>query len=321
MASTAHSRRSHQAPRRRLRGVVIMAVLLAFTPFIRQGHAQPCPAQPVKSCQSTAPQGALLHTPNTHGVPVWTTACGPNTFPQTLDRICDEISRCQAAGGFGKFLDAVTGQCRSKHFAGYFGLDGMTFGILDWTEDNLPTLLRAYRRQSPASFDATLGALGLPMQGECLDAKWACENNRQGRLMCVQEFSAAFRQAIGTAEFQQAQVSVALDDYEHRLKRFAGLGLQTEYGNIAMLTVANNLVKSDACTPAAWKAACAGRPDEKAVVDCMLDRYVEHACRGSPEGSARRRDDIKRTFAGASGSGIVHPTREAVIACAASWGQ
>lgn len=275
----------------------------------------------VGQCRSTAPEGALLHNPNSQGHPVWTTRCGPNTFPSQLDRICDEISRCPAAGGFAKFLQAVTGACKSKHFTGYFGLDGMTFGILDWTEDNLPELLRAYQRQSPTSFAQTLGGLGLPIRDGCLDPKWACDNNRQGRLMCDAGFHSAFATALRTAELQQAQAIQALATYEQRLKRFASLGLQTEYGNVAMVVVANNLLNNQDCRPAAWKAACAGQPDEKRLVDCMLDRYVEHECRGSRSGSESRRADIKRLFGAAAEAGIVHPTAQAVIACSADWGK
>ena len=134
--------------------------------------------------------------------------------------MCREISQCQAAGGFGKFLSAVTGQCGSKHFKDYFGLDGLTFGILDWTEDNLPMLLHTYQQKSAASFTATLGALALPIKDGCLDPKWACDNNKKGVLMCNATFRAAFEKALGTAEFQQAQAIEALAAYETRLKRF-----------------------------------------------------------------------------------------------------
>jgi hypothetical protein len=285
-------------------------------------HAQRCPSLSIGECRKTAAEGGdLLHEPNANGQLIWTTKCGPNTFRAPADKVCREISQCQAAGGFGKFLSAVTGQCESKHFRGYFGLDGLTFGILDWTEDNLPMLLHAYQQRSAASFTATLGALALPIKDGCLDPKWACDNNKKGVLMCDATFRAAFEKALGTAEFQQAQAIEALAAYETRLKRFESLGLASEYGNVAMAVVANNLRGGEDCRPATWKATCAGQPDEKRLVDCMLDQYVAHECRGSRRASESRRDEIKRVFASATEAGIVHPAADAVIGCSANWGQ
>ena len=183
-----------------------------------------------------------------------------------LDPICHQISSCPAAGGFGKFLQAVTFGCQMKHFDGYFGLDGMTFGILDWTSNNLPPVLSAYHRRNRHEFDEIFGNLGLPMKDGCLDAKWACDNNRKGNLMCDARFHDAFATAIKTADFQKAEVDFALIQYENRIKRFSGLGLTTEYGNTAMAVLANNLLGVVACQPATWKQACAGQPNETKLV-------------------------------------------------------
>jgi hypothetical protein len=68
-----------------------------------------CPTAPL--CRDKPPQGALNHNRG-----VWTTSCGPNTMRGGHDLICEDIAQCQAAGGFGKFLQAVSGNCRSKTF-------------------------------------------------------------------------------------------------------------------------------------------------------------------------------------------------------------
>jgi len=81
----------------------------------------------------------------------------PNSSKQRVDQICQQISSCPAAGGFGKFLQAVTGDCKSKHFDGYFGLDGMTFVILDWTADNLPPIFQACELRDKTKFDEIFG--------------------------------------------------------------------------------------------------------------------------------------------------------------------
>ena len=283
-------------------------------------QAQLCQSGP-EVCRESAPAGALLHNANSKGNRVWTTACGPNSMKPGLDPICHQISSCPAAGGFGKFLQAVTFDCKMKHFDGYFGLDGMTFGILDWTANNLPPVLKAYRERNRDQFDEIFGKLSLPMDKDgCLDPQWACDNNKQGKLMCDAPFHDAFATAIKRGDFQKAEVDFALSQYENRIKRFAGLGLKTEYGNTAMAVLANNLRNVTACKPATWKKVCAGQPDETKMVDCMLDQYAKNSCRGNKSNSEERVKAIKAVFAGAAPSENIHPTADAVISCSNSWG-
>jgi hypothetical protein len=281
-----------------------------------------------KLSRETAPGGALLHNANAKGNKVWTVACkGPNAppswsnkSPPRLDKICEQISACPAAGGFGKFLQAVTFDCKSKQFDGYFGLDGMTYGILDWTGDNLPRTIELYQRRSKDKFAEIFGKLNLPIKNGCLDPSWVCNNNKQGNLTCDASFHSAFALSLKTPDFQKAQVDYALSQYEARLARFKDLGLKTKYGNTAMAVVANNLVSKAACRPASWKAKCAGKPDETAVVRCMLEEYAENACRGSLDGSRNRKKAINAVFANATPSENIHPTAEAIVACSDKWG-
>lgn len=259
--------------------------------------------------------GTLLHEPNSAGRRVWTTSCGPNTLPRATDPVCRSITNCSGSGGFGRFLKAVTGDCRSKSFSGYFGLDGMTFGILDWTSDNLPVVLERYRRRDPAGFAALATDARIPLQGGCVRPNWACKANRTGRLMCDAGFREPFRSAISRPSFQKAEVDYALELYERRLKRFADLGLKTEYGNIAMAVVANNLKRSPACRPAAWKTACSRLPDERSMIQCMLREYVAHECRGSRRGSVERVSQIEAVFADGQAGSKLHPSADEVLAC------
>ena len=134
-------------------------------------------------------------------------------------------------------------------------------------------------------------------------------------------FHDAFEKALRTADFQKAQLTVALATYERRLKNFASLGLRSEYGNVAMAVIGNNLIDTPECQPKTWKAACAGRADEKSTVDCMLELYEKNACRGSESGSEDRVEAIKLAFHSTSDTGLVHPFPDAVIACSANWGQ
>jgi hypothetical protein len=304
-------------------GGMISIIFMISLP-LSSAVGQQCPSAPsVSKCRSTAdstPQGALLHKSNKNGRKIWISQCGPNTFPSYPDTICQQISSCQGAGGFGKFLQAVTSNCTEKHFEGFFGLDGLTFGILDWTEDNLPPILRAFQSRSESKFDETLGKLNLPMERGCLNPQWACESNRHDRFMCNKDFYDAFSTALKTSEFQKAQIDFALKQYNYRLKTYEKLGLKTEYGNTTLAVVANNLVRKDSCRPETWRKHCESHEDEHKLVDCMLEQYVKNECRGSLEGSKRRARSIKNVFLGSMPSNNIHPTAEAVISCSDSWG-
>jgi hypothetical protein len=139
--------------------------------------------------------------------------------------------------------------------------------------------------------------------------------------MCAPGFHRAFKSSLRTAEFQKAQIDYALKEYEKRIARFSSLALQTDYGNVAMAVVANNLLPTKACRPATWKKVCEGQTNERKLVDCMLQEYGKYNCRGSQGATQQRLKAIKRVFAGAQSTDIVHPTADAVIACSDSWGQ
>jgi hypothetical protein len=295
----------------------VLAILSIPLPIADFAAAQSCPS--VDNCRKEPPAGKLLHEPNSAGQRVWTTPCGPNTNGHSLDPICRDIAACTNAGGFGKFLQAVTGECRAKHFDGYFGLDGMTFGILDWTWSNLPGVLKAHQLRSPSTFAAQFGGLNLPMKNGCVDANWACRANQQAALMCEPAFHSAFSSALKTAEFRKAQMDFALAEYEQRLARYTNLGLKTEYGNTAMAVLANNLKRTASCKPSAWKAACAGSKDERSMVDCMLQQYEQNKCRGSLRGSRSRVKSIKDAFATDKTSTVIHPTASAIEQCVGDW--
>ncbi len=291
--------------------IVLMALVFAASGV----SAQLCPS--AEQCRSG---GQLLHKPNSKGHLVWTTPCGPLTVPPVEDPICSAIASCSKAGGFGKFLQAVTFECKSKHFTGYFGLDGMTFGILDWTSSNLPGIMKAYQNRSPDGYQRDFGKLALPLRNGCLDTNWVCNANRQAKLMCNPDFRSSFMAAIATADFKKAEIDFAVLQYEARLKRYESLGLKTEYGNTAMAVLANNLRNTAACKPSRWKAMCQDKANEKAMVDCMLDQYVSNACRGgSKKTSEDRAAVIKRVFADNSASTNVHPTSAEVEQCVGDW--
>jgi hypothetical protein len=295
----------------------VLAILAIHLLATGPASAQLCPS--ADQCRKVPPEGNLRFQANSAGQRVWTTLCGPNTSEHSLDQVCSEIASCTGAGGFGKFLKAVTGECRAKHFDGYFGLDGMTFGILDWTSSNLPGVLKAYQIRSPSAFAAHFDKLNLPMKNGCLDPKWTCQSNQRAALMCEPTFRSAFSSALKAADFRKAQMDYALAEYEKRLARYTNLGLKTEYGNVAIAVLANNLKGTAGCKPSAWKEACRGKADERILVDCMLQQYVQNECRGSLRGTRSRFESIKAVFATDKDSEVIHPAASAVEQCVGDW--
>lgn len=278
-----------------------------------QGAEVACPAD---ECRAVAPQGKLLHADG-----IWTSPCSPNAVRGGHDLICEDIVSCPAAGGFGKFLQAVSGNCKSKTFDGYFGLDGLTFGILDWTSNNLPAVFEIYRRRFPEKFDAIFGALHLPFNGMCLDPKWVCENNRSGALNCDANFRSAFDRSLRDPDLQKGQLEFAFRQFTERIEKFQRLGLKTEYGLVSMAVVANNLRRSPECKPENWMQECKSRGSEAQIVDCMLDKYVHGACRGKRENTQRRRDVIEKVFRNHKDDLYNTPELSAIESCSTKWGQ
>jgi len=291
-----------------------IASLVAIT-LLTPAHGTELTCPGADECREGPPRGKLNHNS------VWTSPCPPNALREGHDLICEDIADCPAAGGFGKFLRAVSGECRSKTFDGYFGLDGLTFGILDWTSDNLPAVFEIYRRRFPAKFDSVFGALQLPFSGVCLDPKWVCEKNRSGYLSCDPAFRTAFEQSVRDPELQRGQLDFAVHQFLSRVARYETLGLKTQYGVVAMAVVANNLRSTPQCKPATWMQQCKNHESEPQVVDCMLDKYVQGACRGSADGSRRRREVIQKVFRDHKSDPYTTPDLTAIEDCSSKWGQ
>jgi hypothetical protein len=281
---------------------------------------------PARGTQVTCP-GADVTGCREHGKLVrqngeWISPCGPNALIGGHDMICEDIVRCPAAaGGFGRFLQAVTGKCESKTFDGYHGLDGLTFGILDWTADNLPAVFEVYRKRFPAKFASIFGDLQLQFKGECLDPKWACEKNQAGSLSCEPAFHKAFAESVRDPELQTAQLDFAMHQFLERVAMYQPLGLKTQYGVVALAVVANNLRSTSQCKPENWMQQCKDpRKSEAQVVDCMLDKYVQGACRNSAAASKRRGHVIEEVFKDHKSELYEAPDLAALEKCSNKWG-
>ena len=196
----------------------------------------------------------------------------------------------------------------------------MTFGILDFTSNELPTVLELARKGNAAKFDQIFRGAELPMQGDCVDPQWVCDWNRKGKLNCDSKFRPAFEKFLGDGAMQKAQLKLAIRQYLSRISRYRSLGLRTQYGLVAMAVVANNLKSKPECRPATWKQKCSGEGDEGAVVDCMLHEYAENACRHDLSGSRGRANLIKSIFSGHKSDRYEEPDADRIASCSSKWG-
>jgi hypothetical protein len=267
-------------------------------------------------CRSGPDKGGKLK----YNHSTWSSPCSPNGEKGGTDQICKDITQCSAAGAFGKFLQAVTHECHGKTFDGYYGLDGLTFGILDFTSNELPQVFEIARKADATKFDSIFADAGLQMSGDCLDTHWVCDMNKSGKLNCDTKFRHAFEKFVTDPGMQKAQLKLAINQFLARINRFKSLGLHTQYGLVAMAVVANNLRGVAACRPATWKQKCADKGSEGEMVDCMLDEYAENACRHTKSGSQGRAREIKKVFEGHKSARYESPDVARIAACSSKWG-
>jgi hypothetical protein len=276
-----------------------------------------CP--PAQNCRIGPPDGQLQSLLNSKGERYWASPCKPNSAPKRLDLICKDIVNCSASRAFGTYLNAQTRNCKDKTFDDYFGLDGLTFGILHFTPNQLPRVFETYKKRNPEKFEAIFGKLNLPMNGSCLDSKWVCETNKTGYFNCNKDFRTAFTQSVIDPDLQKVQLEILIDEYKQRIVRYSKLGLKTEYGLASMAVVSNNLAKGAACKPETWKDQCAGFAKESDMVDCMLEKYVENNCRRS--NTKERYNEIQAVYRDKKDLLYTPPNLKNLTSCSTNWGK
>jgi hypothetical protein len=118
-----------------------------------------------------------------------------------MDPVCVDVAYCPDAGSFGKFVLAVSGNCHQKNTDGYYGLDGITFGLLDFTANQLPSLFHLYHTRAPHTFERAFQAINITAHmgaaagqpASCVDPDWLCIKNMRGDLNCDPTFHNAFQ--------------------------------------------------------------------------------------------------------------------------------
>ena len=132
----------------------------------------------------------------------------------------------------------------------------------------------------------------------------------------------AFERSVRDPDLQKGQLEFALHQFAERITRFQRLGLKTQYGLVSMAVVANNLRPSSGCKPENWMQECKSRGSEAQIVNCMLDKYVQGACRGGhSDATKRRRDVIEQVFRNHKEDLYKQPELSAIEGCSTKWGQ
>ncbi len=256
----------------------------------------------------------LAH-PNPHA---WCAACGSVSCqmhpPATPDRACLALSGARGTAlpcgrDFGLFLRAVTDGCVSKRFDWFDGLDGVTFGILHYTENDLPKLLHEFQGEDSAAYTRIFGTSGVTVSQQ-----WFCTTNRESRgVACHEGFRNAMRQALREPAFTRVQAKNAFHAYQSRIRSSP---FSSPYGKTVWATVLNNPGHCGAGFTSVL-AACPASASEEARIRCFLDQYVTQGCRNGTASAESRRASILQNLSGAPLTGSSPITEAEMLGCIA----
>jgi hypothetical protein len=291
------------------------------------------------SCIAGGALRTVVHTGNHETRTDYEADCpGVPADHKTSDRICEDLSqRCPAAGSFSKFLWGVTSQCADKGFAKLHGLDGLTFGILDFTYDNLPSVFTYFRRADAARLRQIMANAPSPFrEGNTPSDRELCQMNRNNTLICGtdgQYFRNALISAIHDPVLQKAQLRKALDTFQAHM----GASGSTVFRRVANATLGNNPRRAPECLN--LQSGCPS--EEAAQTLCMLRNFAKNRCRGhgGSDEAVGRCASVLSQFGVSDARGVCSGTRqqavtaqmrepfrapgsfESIVACSSLWGR
>jgi|GEM_PF-7005477 len=218
-----------------------------------------------------------------HDVP-----CAMHT-PPTPDSACLAlIGTC--GGTFGRFLDGLTEHCLVKRFDWLESLDGGTFGILHYTENNFAGLIRALESKDPPAYARVMAA---GHNTSVTNASVCAANRNNGGFVCNPELLSMMRVALREPSFTKVQLA---DAYHQFTTRMAGgsTHFRSPFGQI-MWAIASNNPGSCGASFSGVIAACPvfSGTDENAKIECFLQKFTELGCRGGTASAGRRATAIR----------------------------
>ncbi len=257
----------------------------------------------------------LVRTPRAGTTVVWCSGCGgcgviTHAMP---DRACEALTG-PCGGTYGQFIAATTGRCRGKTFGWIEMLDGGTFGILHYNENDFTQLLQRMQRRDPTAYSRVIAAGGgLPVTNAAL-----CASSRTDRgFLCNTGYMAMLRAATREPAFTLAQLEDSYEKHLQRRRLAEGRGFHSAYGQAMYGAVMNNPGRCGGGFRGVFAACPAFQGnDETAKIDCFLEQYVVQGCRDGIEGARRRAAVIRIQLANVSQTTApAPPTLAALEAC------
>jgi hypothetical protein len=270
-------------------------------------------AGPARFCRQT-----LAARPRPNNSTVWCAACQSQVSCGTTivggpDPACPAlIGRC--GGSYGQFLASVTGNCTGKTFRSLEGLDGGTYGILGYMQQNLPQLMRKLQQKDAAVYNRVVTA----GNNRDTSASALCASNQTDRgFICNADYRNMLQTALPTRAFALAQLQDSYEKYSQRVRAAASHGFRSSYGQAMWATVANNPGRCGAGFGIVLEACRShSGASESERIDCFLEKFVELGCRGGVPGARRRADSIRQELRNVSRTdSVAPPTLEQLEAC------
>lgn len=209
--------------------------------------------------------------------------CGMHT-PPTPDAAC--LALIGPCGGmFGHFLDGLTERCQVKRFDWLEGLDGGTFGILHYTENDFAGLLHQLQERDPAAYERVRLA---GHNAEVTNASVCSAQRTDGGFICNPDMRAMMRVALHEPSFTKVQLAEAYRQYQRRMAG-ASNHFRSPFGQL-MWAIASNNPGSCHASFSNVIAACPAfsGSDENAKIECFLQKFEELGCRGGVASAGRR---------------------------------
>ncbi len=261
----------------------------------------------------------LVRTPRGAGKrDVWCSACGCGVMKSGRpDNACLALTG-SCGGGYGQFLDALTGHCSGKTFGWLEGLDGGTFGILHYTENEVAGLVNRLQAKDPEAYARVMAAArGLPVTNAAI-----CASNRTDRgFVCNPGYRSMIEAALRERSFTLVQLEDSYNAYVSRRRSAERHGFRSAYGQALWATVANNPGRCNSRERGLFYNVIEACPafrggSENDRIECFLEKYVEFGCRDGAPGARRRVESIRRQLQGVSRSEAAPlPTLAQLEAC------
>jgi hypothetical protein len=233
---------------------------------------------------------------------VWCSICGCGVMQNGIpDNACLALTGT-CGGAYGQFLDALTGHCTGKTFKWLEGLDGGTFGILHYTENEFSSLMHRLEAKDPIAYGRVVAAGN---SAPITNAAICASNQADHGFVCNTNYRAMLEAALRERSFTLVQLEDSYNKYVSRRRSAESHGFRSAFGQAMWATVSNNPGSCNSPTEGLFYNVIAACPafqggSENDKIECFLQKYVELGCRDGAPGAARRVQSIRQNLQGLS---------------------